>query len=102
MDNQVVIEHADASQWQVLEVRPFVWREWLTVRSARYIPTYRGADVCLRRWSGREDFLPLEGAPEMPPHTKISLFRLLLVTYQRPDGTTLHHVRLKGTDVSNP
>ena len=93
--NPFVIKGNDTSQWKKLEDRPFTWKERLTIKSAMYIPTYKGATIYLRKWNGKETFLPLEEAPEMEVRTKINLRKILLVTYEDESGTTIQRIRLK-------
>ena len=95
VNSPFIIKGNDASQWKTIEVRSFTWRERLLIKSAVYIPTYRGATIYLRKWNGEESFVPLEDSLQLKARTKISLRKALLVTYEDEDGTKIQQIRLK-------
>ena len=90
-----IIKGNDAALWKTFEIRPFTLWERLTIKSATYIPSYRGPSIYLRKWNGDELFLPFENAPKLEAWTKISLRKTLLVTYEDESGTKVQRIRLK-------
>ncbi|MBQ8051493.1 MAG: hypothetical protein IJ197_07985 [Bacteroidaceae bacterium] len=77
----------------IREIRPLSWRERLCIRSALYMPTYRGSSVYIRKWDGKELFITLESGKELKTRSKIRLTRLLLVKYESEGGTTSYAFR---------
>ena len=90
-----IVRSKDSTKWKVIDIRPFTWKERLSISSAIYIPTYQGAAVYLRKWNRKGVFIPLEGAPEMEPRSKMSLRKVLLVTYKDDNETVIQRIRLK-------
>ena len=78
-----------------LQVRPLTWKERLSIKSAFYIPTYKGASVYIHKWNGKEMFVTLEGNRELEARTKIKLHQVLFVTYIDEKGNTTNAFRWK-------
>ena len=83
------------SRKTVREVRSLTWKERLSIKSALYIPSYKGCTIYIRKWNGHESFLPLEGEIELKARTKIRLNQVMLVTYEDEEGCTTHAFRWK-------
>ena len=90
-DSHAIIHEGDFRQ---ISSRPFTRAEVKASKRAFVVPSQEGLSVCIRKKSGKEEFILLDSECEAEPWQAVNLKKSILVVYQDSTGREKKRLRL--------
>ena len=95
VDPHAIIHEGDLRQ---ISSRPFTKAEIKACKRAFVVPSQEGLSVCIRKKSGKEEFILLDSECEAEPWQKVNLKKSILFVYQDSMGREKKRLRLIKTN----